>query len=70
MKDRAQLRINDAMLADAIRLLLPLAERAAREINEKWAIDPVQHGELLLELWTRQATKKKDRWQIAPSVQL
>jgi hypothetical protein len=54
-------RINDAMLAEAIRSLLPLAERAALEINETWAINPVQRGELLLEMWTRQARGKGKR---------
>ena len=61
MKSASLPRISDAMLAEAIRLLLPLAERAAREINETWAIDPVQRGELLLEMWSRQVRGKGRR---------
>jgi hypothetical protein len=61
MKSASLPRISDAMLAEAIRLLLPLAERAAREIDETWAIDPVQRGELLLEMWNRQMRSKGRR---------
>jgi hypothetical protein len=46
--------VNDVMLAEAIRQLLPLAERASREINERWADRAVQRAEMALTMWVRQ----------------
>jgi hypothetical protein len=47
-------KINDVMPAEAMRQILPLAERAAREVSERWAVSANFRAKFVLEVWTRQ----------------
>jgi hypothetical protein len=47
-------KVNDVMLAEALRQLLPLAEKAAKEINERWAVGALQRADITLAMWVRQ----------------
>ena len=37
---------------EALRQLLPLAESAAKEINERWAVGAVQRADMALGKWS------------------
>jgi hypothetical protein len=49
------------MLAEAIRQLLPVADHAAHEINESWAVGAVQRADMVLAMWTRQRRGRSSR---------
>lgn len=47
-------KVNDVMLAEALRQILPLAEGASREVFEKWADRAVQRADITLKMWVKQ----------------
>jgi hypothetical protein len=51
--------VNDVMLAEAIRQILPLAKEAAGLFNERWAVSSVQRADILLNMWVRQGRGRK-----------
>jgi hypothetical protein len=51
-------KINETMLAEALRQLVPLAETAARAVGRSWATRPVQRAVAVLNLWIEQDTTR------------
>jgi hypothetical protein len=49
------------MLAEALRRIIPLADSAAHQINERWAVRSIQGAHLILEMWSRQDGGRKKR---------
>jgi hypothetical protein len=54
-------KVNDVMLAEAMRQILPLAKEAAGLFNERWAVSSVQRADLMLNMWVRQGRGRKKR---------
>ena len=53
--------VNDVMLAEAVRQILPLAKEAAGLFNENWAVSSVQRADILLNMWVRQGRGRRKR---------
>jgi hypothetical protein len=54
-------KVNDVMLAEALRQVFQLAEHRAREINETWATNPIWRAHLILDMWARQERGRKQK---------
>jgi len=51
-------KVNETMLAEALRQLIPIAETAARTIGRSWATGPVQRAVTVLNLWIEQGSAR------------
>jgi hypothetical protein len=47
-------KVNDVMLAETLRQLIPVAEFGVRSLKTTHAIRPFRRAEVVLEMWTRQ----------------
>lgn len=47
-------KVNDVMLAEALRQLLPVADSGVRAVKTERAYKPYRRAEIVLEMWTRQ----------------
>ena len=54
-------KVNETMLAEALRQLIPIAEIAARTIGRSWATGPVQRAVTVLNLWIEQGTARAEQ---------
>jgi hypothetical protein len=50
-------KVNETMLAEALRQLIPIAETAARTIGRSWATGPVQRAVTVLK-WIQQGSAR------------
>jgi hypothetical protein len=47
-------KVNDVMLAEALRQLLPVAETGVRKLKTANAVAPFRRAEVVLQMWARQ----------------
>lgn len=47
-------KVNDVMLAEALRQLIPVAETAVRSERTNGNVGPFRRAEIILSMWTRQ----------------
>jgi hypothetical protein len=47
-------KVNDVILAEALRQLIPVAEFGVRALKTTHAVGPFRRAETVLEMWTRQ----------------
>lgn len=47
-------KVNDVMLAEALRQLIPVAEFGVRSLKTTHAVRPFRRAEVVLEMWARQ----------------
>jgi len=51
-------KVNETMLAEALRQLIRIAETAARTMGRSWATGPVQRAVTVLKLWIEQGSTR------------
>jgi hypothetical protein len=52
-------KVNDVMLAEALRQLIPVAEFGVRSLKTDNAVMPFRRAEMILDMWARQDRQRK-----------
>lgn len=52
-------KVNDVMLAEALRQLIPVAEFGVRALKTDKAVMPFRRAEMILDMWARQDRQRK-----------